>query len=81
MSQNYAPIGSDEYAPAAAPVWNTGFFDIEAHQPALLETTWNESQNAHPDLPLPVVPFVTYPEGGGAQRAGLERSVPMVELE
>ena len=44
VSQNFAKIGSDEYAPDAAPVWNTGFFDIESHQPALLETSWNESQ-------------------------------------
>ncbi|MDP7030262.1 MAG: hypothetical protein QF733_08580, partial [Phycisphaerales bacterium] len=67
VSQNFAPAGDDAYAPAAAPVWNTGFFDIEAHQPALLETTWDMSQDLHPDL---IYPFVTYPEDGGGSGQG-----------
>ena len=71
MSQNFAPSGDGDYAPSAGPVWNTGFFDIEAHQPALLETIWGDSQNTHPDL---TTPFVTYPENGGGSGQGLSEA-------
>ncbi len=65
VGQNYGvtvnadDYGNSNFAPQA-PVWNTGFFDIEAHQPYLYEvgTTY---QMTHPAL---TVPLITFPEAG-----------------
>ena len=69
VSQNFGPLGSGEYAPNAAPIWNTGFLDIEQHQPGLLESDWDMSQDS-----LLSVPFVTYPADGQGSGAALSEA-------
>ena len=65
VGQNHGVIadaddyGNSNFAPQA-PVWNTGFFDIEAHQPYTLEVGTTHQQ-VHPQLG---VPMITYPEAG-----------------
>ncbi|HJO16540.1 MAG TPA: hypothetical protein QF800_06590, partial [Phycisphaerales bacterium] len=63
VGQNFTPgaNGDGELLPDEA-VWNTGFFDIEAHQPPFAgEWTFPQTQDWHPEL---TVPFVTYPGNG-----------------
>ncbi len=69
VSQNSAGYGQDSARiPVTAggdgiPVWNTGFFDIESHQPWLLEApfyggnTWDLLQEPHPSLDRPMLTF------------------------
>ena len=65
VGQNHGVIadaddyGNSNFAPQM-PVWNTGFFDIEAHQPYTLEVGTTHQQ-VHPQLS---VPMITYPEAG-----------------
>ncbi len=69
VSQNAAGYGGDAArdpetsSGQGIPVWNTGFFDIELHQPWLLEApfyggdTWDLLQDPHPALEHPMVTF------------------------
>ena len=66
VGQNHGVIanaddyGNSNFAPQA-PVWNTGFFDIESHQPYTLEVGTTHQQ-LHPAALT--VPMITYPEAG-----------------
>ncbi|MDP7071188.1 MAG: hypothetical protein QF561_07555 [Phycisphaerales bacterium] len=77
VSQNSAGYGQDSAripetaAGDGIPVWNTGFFDIESHQPWLLEapfyggSTWDLLQESHPDLDRPMLTFPAPGTGTG----------------